>query len=289
MEFDPEDEEASAMAAAMGFSSFGSHKPPAKKRKFNPTTDAFVEGQDLEKIDRGGKKGTGSGGNTMPLGKTRVLGKPKEVGRNSEDEIDLDADKDEGGPQYEDSSRIPPTEDNLDDPRDMDMSLPRRTEQTDGAHEQGPAYIDTSEEAPAAATVPEAEKAEMQARIDAILASIESAPPPPGSETLPLHSISGGLPPPLGLSNKPVYSDTSFMQGSPRGHGRGAFSDAGSMASSRGGRGGRNHGGRGQHNKNWYEDYYDPSFNENPWAKLERVKGLQPVGTWIERPEKEKI
>jgi hypothetical protein len=39
-----EDEDANAMAAFMGFSAFGSQKPPTKKRKFNPTTDAFVGG-----------------------------------------------------------------------------------------------------------------------------------------------------------------------------------------------------------------------------------------------------
>ena len=52
-----EDEEAASMAALMGFSTFGSHKPPAKKRKFNASTDAFVEGQELAKLDRGEEGG----------------------------------------------------------------------------------------------------------------------------------------------------------------------------------------------------------------------------------------
>ena len=40
---------------------------------------------------------------------------------------------------------------------------------------------------------------------------------------------------------------------------------------------------RGQKNEFWYVGYYDPSFNENPWAKLEKAHGLEPRGTWIER------
>jgi hypothetical protein len=31
----------------------------------------------------------------------------------------------------------------------------------------------------------------------------------------------------------------------------------------------------------WYEGYYDPSSNENPWRRLEGSKGLPSLGTWI--------
>ncbi|KAL7798221.1 hypothetical protein V8C37DRAFT_249085 [Trichoderma ceciliae] len=31
----------------------------------------------------------------------------------------------------------------------------------------------------------------------------------------------------------------------------------------------------------WDEGYYDPSSNENPWRRLEELKGLQSLGTWI--------
>ncbi|KAH7320058.1 hypothetical protein B0I35DRAFT_478347 [Stachybotrys elegans] len=36
-------------------------------------------------------------------------------------------------------------------------------------------------------------------------------------------------------------------------------------------------------NDNWYEGYYDPSSNENPWERLEKSLGLQSKGTWITR------
>ena len=106
-----EEEEAAAMAAMMGFSGFGSQKPPAKKRKF--TTDAFVEGQDVKTLDKGGKKGQGSGGNTMPLGKARVFGfassiKSAEPLATNDAEIDLSDEDETDGPQYVDTSRPPP-------------------------------------------------------------------------------------------------------------------------------------------------------------------------------------
>ncbi|KAK3314663.1 hypothetical protein B0H66DRAFT_317411 [Apodospora peruviana] len=61
--------------------------------------------------------------------------------------------------------------------------------------------------------------------------------------------------------------------------------DPSSHNSGGGGRGGRSaRGGRGgghSVNRQWYLDYYDPSFNENPWERLEQAKGLAPVGSWL--------
>jgi hypothetical protein len=104
-----EEEEAAAMAAMMGFSGFGSQKPPAKKRKF--AADAYIDGQ--ESVDKGGKKGQGSGGNTMPLGKARVFGtgpmnKTMEPAAMNDSEIDLGEDNETDGPQYIDTSLPPP-------------------------------------------------------------------------------------------------------------------------------------------------------------------------------------
>jgi hypothetical protein len=280
-----EDEEANVMAEMMGFAAFGSQKPPAKKRKFNPITDAFVEGQALAKLDRGGKKGTGSGGNNVPLGKMRVLGQKK--GNADEIEFDLD-DEDDEGPRYMDTSLPPPVEAGLrsgnanlkdgDGPRYVDTSLPAPADvQRKTGQGEGLAYVDTGE-------VPE-EAAEMQARIDSILASIGSEPVR-AEGYYDMHTESNTLPPPApGLPQRLAFaasSDTEFMQGASRGR---ASSD-GASTSSRGSRGrGRGGGGgreRGERNEKWYEDYYDPTFNENPWARLEKEKGLPSVGTWLE-------
>ncbi|RYP80664.1 hypothetical protein DL769_002346 [Monosporascus sp. CRB-8-3] len=54
---------------------------------------------------------------------------------------------------------------------------------------------------------------------------------------------------------------------------------------SRGGRGGRGghqsardrDGDKGE----WWEDYYDPSSNVNPWERLEHDRGLKPRGPWM--------
>ena len=277
------DSEGAAMAAAMGFSSFGG-KPAAKKRKFNPTTDAFVEGQALEKLDRGGKKGTGSGGNMIPLGKQRVIGQKKERAVQNEQEITLDEDDEEGsgedGPQYIDTSRTPPA-----------------------ADDDAPQYIDTSEPPP---VVPdpaaEAEAQEMQRRIDAILESIGSAPPPPSNDIDPLvppgtssHSYTGPPdmlpPPPLPATDLPDRGAAGFMQGGSRvgftSGASGGRSDAGSSweGSSRGGNSRGGHAGRGERNEKWYLGYYDATFNVNPWEALEKERGLEAVGSWLEYPK----
>ncbi len=54
----------------------------------------------------------------------------------------------------------------------------------------------------------------------------------------------------------------------------------------RGGRGGRGgyqsaHGRGLEQNKKWWEDYYDPSSNVNPWERLEQDHGLKPRGCWM--------
>ena len=49
---------------------------------------------------------------------------------------------------------------------------------------------------------------------------------------------------------------------------------------------GGDHQGRGQDTGSpWYEGYYDPSSNENPWWKLEKSMGLESKGTWLRRGE----
>ncbi|KAH7346770.1 hypothetical protein BKA65DRAFT_456587 [Rhexocercosporidium sp. MPI-PUGE-AT-0058] len=245
------DSESAAMAAAMGFSSFG-HKPAAKKRKFNPTTDAFVEGQALEKLDRGGKKGTGSGGNMIPLGKTRVIGsgsggkKEKEERRvENGDEIALD--KEDGdtddGPQYIDTSAPAPIQDN---------------------RKQAYVKSGTSEPAPA---VSDAEALEMQRRIDAILQSIGSAPPPPSND---MNTAPPG---------KTSYTSARSSRGA-RSEARSEWGGSSWGGSSRGG-----NRGRGERNDKWYVGYYDPGFNINPWEALEKERGLEPVGKWLEYPK----
>lgn len=264
---DDEDAEAAAMAAAMGFSSFGSHQPATKKRKFNPATDAYIEGDELANLDKGGKKGQGSGGNTVPLGKERVFGSsssskapgggarlnPVEEGNQDEIALEESDDNDGEGPNYIDTSTAPPIE--------------------SGDYVQR--HVPTNSPPPTG--VSEQEAREVQARIDALLASIGSGG---GPEDGTQQQQPPQQPPPPGVpAGGAALNHTAFMLGGPRppSSSRGGFNDGSSAASS------SRPSGRGQRNPTWYIGYYDPSFNENPWAKLEQEKGLETLGRWPER------
>lgn len=254
-----EDEGAQAMAAAMGFSGFG--KATTKKRKFNSATDAFVEGQELEKLDKGGRKGQGSGGNTIPLGKPRVFGgvpalETSDVPYSEQgerlvvgngDAIDLgeDMDDEEAGPNYIDSSKTPPID----------------TEGYESVELNKPPEM--SEE----------EAQEMQTRVATILARIG------GDDT----SSSSAFKEPSErieqyAGSRPESAYTAFVQGGQGrapGHQKDPHDSASVASSSR-------QSYRGEQNPTWYIDYYDPAFNENPWDGFEKEKGLEPLSKWPE-------
>ncbi|KAI1188405.1 hypothetical protein F5B17DRAFT_272624 [Nemania serpens] len=84
---------AAAMAAALGFSSFGAQKPN-KRRKFNPSADAFVASATSSALpfhrhgDDNHNRMRMTGSNTVPLG-------PRKQNINT-DEIDLGDDDDDG-------------------------------------------------------------------------------------------------------------------------------------------------------------------------------------------------
>jgi hypothetical protein len=46
---------------------------------------------------------------------------------------------------------------------------------------------------------------------------------------------------------------------------------------------GQGRGGRGQFNPLWYENYYDPTSNANPWDRLEKKLSIQPRDPWPPR------
>ncbi|KAJ6784911.1 hypothetical protein PWT90_02384 [Aphanocladium album] len=187
-EMDADDDTAAAMAAAMGFSSFGAQNPSSKKRKYNHNNDAVVS------IDNTQSHGTGA--NSAPLAERRAP--PANA-----DEIALDDDDDD------------------DDEAD------------DGAHDGGHASAANSSG---------------NASADA------GSGIPPG--------IGAGI---AGLPQRPAPPHGGFPGHQQR---RG---------------GGPRHGSGGHHgiNKLWYEDYYDHFSNENPWAKLEKAAGLEPISTWV--------
>ncbi|KAI1351935.1 hypothetical protein F5Y01DRAFT_107001 [Xylaria sp. FL0043] len=170
---------ATAMAAAMGFSSFGAQKPN-KRRKFNPSTDAFVAPTSSsisasdstsssappfhrynDSLGHNHKATTGS--NTIPLG-------PR---RRNVDEIDLDGD-DGAEPFTPGDQRAQPTTAN------------------DDEAEPEPQYLDTSR--PSLSVVADPADA-IQLKIDAIVGSSADAHaslPPPSSYIVGAVDTSGG-------------------------------------------------------------------------------------------------
>jgi hypothetical protein len=161
-----EDADALAMAQAMGFSAFGSQDPPAKKRRYNPHSDASLPASLPSK-----PRTSASGANSAPLGPPRSTSNNEEISLDDDEEL-----------------------------------------QETGIEETGLASIP---QRPAAAAAAAGEAGEEQGR-------------------------------------------------GKQGHGQGR-------------------GGRGQFNPLWYENYYDPSSNANPWDRIEKKLNLQPRDTWPAR------
>ncbi|KAI1740976.1 hypothetical protein F4680DRAFT_77092 [Xylaria scruposa] len=165
---DDSEDTAAAMAAAMGFSSFGAQKPN-KRRKFNPSTDAFVAS--MSPSDPTSDSGphfyehadshiTTTGSNMVPLG----------IRKKNLDEIDLEDDEDEG--------RLPP---GSRDSREYQHNI------TDDDDPE-PQYLDTSR--PSAPIIADPVD-RLQSTIDAIVGSSADACVPP---QLSSSVVAGGQP-----------------------------------------------------------------------------------------------
>ncbi|KAK7752612.1 hypothetical protein SLS62_005381 [Diatrype stigma] len=202
------DVDAAAMAEAMGFSSFGAQQPN-KRRKYNPSADAFLD-SGITANPGGGPMSSGS--NSTPLG-TRAPNK-------DEIDLDLDGDDEEGGSGTAIGAAVAQDTVDEDDPE--------------------PQYLDTSRPSAPAGAEP---GGGLQDKIDSIVGAYH-----------------GGQPQ---LPTRPVFSP---------GTGGG-----------RGGRGGHQstRGSNRDPGKNWWDDYYDPSSNVNPWERLEQDRGMKPRGVWM--------
>ncbi|KAI1419528.1 hypothetical protein F5Y12DRAFT_243654 [Xylaria sp. FL1777] len=163
---DTDPDTATAMAAAMGFSSFGAQKPN-KRRKFNPSTDAFVAPSAASTStsssalpfhrynDDDYNLVATTGSNTVPLG----------VRKQNVDEIDLDS--------GEDVEHLPAG----------GQAAQPTTADEDEDEDPEPQYLDTSR--PSARVVAEPADA-LQSKIDAIVgSSADTYNPPP----LPSSSV----------------------------------------------------------------------------------------------------
>ena len=293
-------------------------------------TDAFIDGQELQNVDRGGRKGQGSGGNEVPLGRMRVLGAHAQAPSAQEqddqkvtngEEIDLDLDIDYGI-----------EEDRPMEERCLDTSRPSPAEEWDrnkarSGERRGKPIVnedeimldkeddDDDETSPTPPAPPARETTaaqEAQHKIDAIVAASADAQPPaptpqvtdaltgkqkkkpkqPQGLAAFMTALQTPVLPPPSIPPPPETTFTSTIIP----HAPGTLSTVHTYSIAQSSRqpssapstadsthGGGRTGGKGQRNELWYVDYYDASFNENPWKQLEKELGLPSVGTWLER------
>ncbi|CAK7269917.1 hypothetical protein SEPCBS119000_003818 [Sporothrix epigloea] len=316
---DVEDLDSAAIAAAMGFSSFGAQSHPNKKRRFNPLADAVIgTPRDSRPPARLPSAGTGanatrlpprppqtmapapvataeqapvSTSNDLPLHPSHATRSEMKLPRptvvladetyvnngGDDDENDQSTEggthypqktetEDEAGPQYLDTSRpVGEIRDHLGyegdesggdmegGPQDAALGLPPRPpqHQLDGAshstsrQEAGVLALDRHGFRPD--LMPGAQR-HMMAALGSTDREVADAGGPAESET----------------------GDTASQQhGSMNGHSQGSGPDYG-----------HSHGQQ----RDWWTGYYDPTSNENPWARVEAKLGLPKcTGSWLER------
>ncbi len=352
-DLDVDELDSAAVAAAMGFSSFGAQAHPNKKRRFNPHADAVVGmPAEIRRPPAATHPATIPAAlpprptSSSPLHNQALhdasvpKNKPQ---KTNADEIDLDDndDDDDEGAYGSD---------------DKDTAATSAPEDDD---EPGPQYIDTSRPIGeirnhGLGTSPEEEEdpAVVQARMDAVIAAgnvtygaalsasaagLPSRPPPPQPQQLDGSALSvdvhrrrdrnlqdpgyrlgdrhGFYPELISDAHRGPFKfaggrggaavteapgaavddeEASTMLPGTNGNGSNngnedgiddsSSSRAWSGAQSGHGWGRRQDSGQGQGRRPWWDGYYDPTSNENPWARLEATLGLPARGgSWLER------
>ncbi|ROT42432.1 hypothetical protein SODALDRAFT_374769 [Sodiomyces alkalinus F11] len=245
-----------ALAQSMGFSSFGSQdrsSHPSKRRKHNPNVDAVVASPATGANASAVVYTTDNSFTTTAAALASIPGSNNAATQNTE-EIDLDEseDEDNGGEREGGNGGA---------------ILYPDVEEGTGDHLKAPAL------------------AKAQALIDEIVAR-HGGDGSTGTNEGAVHSFSlppGGSPGNSGvtLPNRPSPSWGQNQGSLPNigqegGHGH----DQPLPMPQRQGRG----QGQGREpGKPWWEGYYDPASNENPWAALEKKAGLQSRGSWLSR------
>lgn len=256
--------EARAMAEAMGFTDFGG--PSKKKRKFNPRADATSASSPPP------EEPSYTGANNMPLGERRRVPLPPPAKndrpmnlpapRYAEEHEDKCRGRGVGGTGAGAGAVVrggSGNEDEITLDDDDDDEEEGEVKEGDTAS-TGPQYIDTSRP-PRPLSPSEAEAREMQERINAILARIDAPDDPAAPSEVPGAADGASLLPP-----KPVAPGNNHWSGETTTTNRQ-----------------HQHSRREPGGKPWWEGYLDPKFNENPWERLEKEKGLEARGGWVPR------
>ncbi|KAL2883396.1 hypothetical protein SGCOL_001078 [Colletotrichum sp. CLE4] len=232
------------MAAFMGFASFGT-QPAAKKRKYNHRTDAV-------------SSATGANQTALAPRAPRAAPSTTETAAApaaNTDEIALDDDDEDDGTTAVAAHAGTVVGEDAD------------------AEEGGANLYSDPTVAPALAHA--------QSLIDELINN-GGAAPEDGTSAPQAQSTTSSLPTSSALPQRPDASWVKEMGSAPTTMPTRERPEQHQHQHQRGGRQGY---GQQQRNdgKPWWDGYYDPASNENPWERLEKKAGVLSKGTWVAR------
>lgn len=264
-----------AMAATMGFTSFGgsqkrgngdpSSAHSAKKRRFNHQSDEAVivgaepgyedpdnfydqDGEHDSALEMGEPEPLQQSG-IITASKAQLASKTKRKKKPKDDDPDYIDYSDDDDNSNGDNGAADYDNFELDTTLDSDAPSPTRTP-----------IVAVAEEAVAAPPPPHSKPGKK-----APAQSAGASKPQPQSQT------------PTGKATKRAGTPPASRRGGKQPQGQGPGPGQGQTQARPQGR------GRTQIDPNWYVDYYVTGSNENPWEKLEVERGMQAVGSWITR------
>jgi hypothetical protein len=252
-------DDAAAMAQMLGFSSFGAQDAthPSKKRRYNPHSDHAVIAPTAAPV--GGNVTTQAQHAGTATSAAAAITSPSHIYTNipprppSQRNI---ASRDLVSPHPVRTGSVA----ELHNDHEIDLDDEDNNNDNDKSHHAGTDGTDGTD-------LLNANSGQYQSDISTMLATKDVR-----EGGLLTQSVSHSLPykPPPGINASPRVAghgmDNSAMAT--------FLIESGDQEETHRGRGGR---------KPWWEGYYDPTSNENPWEKLEQAMGLEPKGTWCPR------
>ncbi|KXH65186.1 hypothetical protein CNYM01_08121 [Colletotrichum nymphaeae SA-01] len=234
------------MAAFMGFASFGT-QPAAKKRKYNHRTDAVSSATGANQTELAPRA-------PRPAPSTTTTTEIAAAPAANADEIALDDDDEDDGNAAVAIAGAAAAGEDVD------------------AEEGGANLYSDPTVAPALAHA--------QSLIDEL--ANRGAAPDDGASAPQAQSTTSSLPTSSALPQRPDAPWGKEMGTAPTTMPTRERPEQHQHQHQRGGRGGYQQQQRND-GKPWWEGYYDPASNENPWERLEKKAGVLSKGTWVAR------
>ncbi|EPE07566.1 hypothetical protein F503_00288 [Ophiostoma piceae UAMH 11346] len=305
---DVDELDSAAIAAAMGFSSFGSQAHPNKKRRFNPLADAVIDSpwDNRPPAARPGPpRPPTTSANSVPVRATRApmslpppatlpprptsslpLHPPEISTSANADEIALDDDgDDEPGPQYIDTSR--PIGEVRDHGLEGGVGEPQEGEDDATFHARMQAVVAAGNAKYGVTETATASRPDPQQLDGSVLSTGQLGHRhhlAEGGRLKDRHGFRADLVPGAAV----VGSGDAFDEDAPAAADGEVDTDPTAAGLSQFGTGTDGNAGQppqqgGHGQRDWWTGYYDPSSNENPWSRLESKLELPPrKGSWLE-------